>query len=511
MSTLRRFSSLLLLGLVTLASTATAQRASQRGPLDGFDQYVTNAIRELEHAGIAIAVVKNDSIVYAKGFGVRAIGKPDPIDANTIFAIGSSTKAFAGLSVAMLVDEGKMSWDEPVATYLPGFRLYDPYVSQQITMRDALTHRSGLARTDLVWISGQFTSEELIRRLRFVKPAGPFRQEYGYQNLMYLAAGMAVAKVAGTPTWSDFVTQRILLPLGMRESSPSIKGLAGKTNVAEPHARINDTLRTVPARDIDHVAPAGSINSNVLDMAQWLRFQLNGGKVNGKALLGQRAFDETRTPQFTMRRGGGGGGGAQPAERDGYFSAYGMGWFLQDYKGRFVVHHGGNIDGMTALVALMPDENLGVVALTNMNGSPLPTALTYTIFDRFLGLPAKDRVAEIKEQRARAATRVAQQQAETEAKRVKNTMPTLTLDRYAGTYADSANGELKVTLENGKLVVRYGTQFTGDLEHWNYDTFRAAWRNLALFSHSMVNFTIGRDGTPSTVSLDNFGEFGRSP
>src|SRR5690606_36928081 len=185
-----------------------------------------------------------------------------------------------------------------------------------------------------------------------------------------------------------------------------------------------------------YVAPAGSINSNVLDMAQWLRFQLNGGKVNGKALLGQRAFDETRTPQFAMRRGG--GGGAQGAERDGYFSAYGMGWFLQDYKGRFVVHHGGNIDGMTALVAMLPDEQLGVVALTNMNGSPLPTALTYTIFDRFLGLPAKDRVAEIKQAQGRAATRAAQQAAEAEAKRVKNTSPTLALDKYVGTYADSA-------------------------------------------------------------------------
>ncbi len=504
-----RSSSLVLVCCATVISGVSAQRAAQRAPLDGFDQYVTNAIRELEHAGIAIAVVKNDSIVYAKGFGVRAVGKPEPVDAHTIFAIGSSTKAFAGLSVAMLVDEGKMKWDEPVATYLPGFRLYDPYVSQEISMRDALTHRSGLARTDLVWISGQFTSEELIRRLRFVKPAGPFRQEYGYQNLMYLAAGMAVAKVAGTPTWSDFAAQRILAPLGMRESSLSVKDLAGKTNVALPHARINDTLRVVAARDIDHVAPAGSINSNVLDMAQWLRFQLNGGKVNGKALLGQRAFDETRTPQFAMRRGG--GGGAQGAERDGYFSAYGMGWFLQDYKGRFVVHHGGNIDGMTALVAMLPDEQLGVVALTNMNGSPLPTALAYTIFDRFLGLPAKDRVAEIKQAQGRAATRAAQQAAEAEAKRVKNTSPTLALDKYVGTYADSANGDFKVSQENGKLVVRYGTQFTGDLEHWNYDTFRAVWRNSALFTQSMVNFTIGRDGTPSTVTIDMFGEFGRRP
>ncbi|MHB1328207.1 MAG: DUF3471 domain-containing protein, partial [Gemmatimonadales bacterium] len=192
-------------------------------------------------------------------------------------------------------------------------------------------------------------------------------------------------------------------------------------------------------------------------------------------------------------------------------SAYGMGWFLQDYKGRFVVHHGGNIDGMTALVAMLPDEQLGVVALTNMNGSPLPTALTYTIFDRFLGLPAKDRVAEIKQQQARGAARAAQQAAEAEAKRVKNTTPSLALDKYVGTYADSANGDVKVAMEDGKLVVRYGTQFTGDLVHWHYDTFRAHWRNSALFSQSGVTFSLGRDGAPTSVSIDMFGEFGRRP
>ena len=192
---------------------------------------------------------------------------------------------------------------------------------------------------------------------------------------MYLAAGMVVARVSGMSSWAEFVEKRILAPLGMRESNTTVRALDGQTNVALPHALIDDTIRVLRYRNVDRVAPGGSINSNVFDMARWLRFQMAGGKLDGKPLLGERVFAETRTPQFLLRRG-------QNADRDGYFSAYGLGWFLQDYRGRFVVQHGGNIDGMTALVALMPDERLGVVILTNMNASPVPNALAFDVFDR---------------------------------------------------------------------------------------------------------------------------------
>jgi CubicO group peptidase (beta-lactamase class C family) len=355
-----------------------------------------------------------------------------------------------------------------------------------------------------VWISRQFESEELIRRLRFVESGSSFRSQYGYQNLMYMAAGMVVAKASGTASWAEFVEQRIFTPLGMRESNTSVRGLAGQANVAQPHARINDTVRVVPYRNVDQVAPAGSINSNVLDMARWLRFQLAGGKIDGKPLLGEPAFNETRTPQFILRRTG------NANDRDGYFSAYGLGWFLQDYRGRFVVHHGGNIDGMTALVAFMPEEQLGVVALTNMNGSPLPSLVTYTIFDRYLGRPEKDRIAELHQARSRAATRASEAEAQAEAKRVKGTRPTLVLEQYAGSYADSANGSLTVAVENGKLVVRYGPEFTGDLEHWHYDTFRARWRSPLPFAQSWVSFTLDRNGRAGWIDVDQFGKFGRA-
>ncbi|MEZ4586330.1 MAG: serine hydrolase [Gemmatimonadales bacterium] len=491
--------------LAVLAVAAVSAQA-QRAPLAGFDASVERALKTLEHPGVALAVVQGDSVVYAKGFGVRRLGDPTPVDAHTLFAIGSSSKAFTGLAVAMLVDEGKVEWDAPLARYLPELQLSEPYVSRELTVRDALTHRSGLARTDLVWISGQFDSAELLRRLRFVKPAGGFRAVYGYQNLMFLAAGTLVARVSGAPSWGDFVERRIFAPLGMRESNTTVRDLAGKTNVAQPHAQIDGTLRTIPFHNVDIVAPAGSINSNVLDMAKWVRFQLANGVVDDKPLLGERALAETRTPQFLLRRSGRGG-----ADRDGYFSAYGFGWFLEDYHGRFVVHHGGNIDGMTALVAFMPDEQLGVVVLTNMNGSPLPGVLAYDVFDRFLGRPAKDRVAEIQAARERGRTRAEQAAAKAEAARVKGTSPSLALDRYAGEYADSANGTMKVALEGGKLVLRYGPEFTGDLEHWHFDTFRARWRSSALVDESTVVFRLDQNGRIASIDVDRFGEFGAVP
>jgi len=491
---------LLLTAVVALPTQA------QRSPLVGLDQEITHALQALEHPGVAIAIVKNDSVVFSKGFGVRRMGDPTPVDEHTLFAIGSSSKAFTGLAMAMLVDEKKVEWDAPITTYLPELQFSDPYVTRALTVRDALTHRSGLARTDLVWISGQFDSAELLRRLRFVQPAGGFRAVYGYQNLMFLAAGTVVARVSGAASWGEFVERRIFGPLGMGESSTSIRALAGQTNVAQPHGVVDDTLRVLPSRNIDIVAPAGSINSNVVDMAKWVRFQLAGGKVNGKPLLGERALIETRTPQFILRRS------TRPGtEPDGYFSAYGFGWFLEDYHGNFVVHHGGNIDGMTALVAFMPDQQLGVVVLTNMNGSPLPTALTYNVFDRYLGRPAKDRVAEIQTAQARARTRGEEAAKKAEESRVKNTTPSLALDRYAGAYADSANGTMNVTVEDGKLVVRYGPEFTGDLEHWNYDTFRAHWRGSALITESMVQFKLDANGRVASMDVDRFGEFGRGP
>jgi CubicO group peptidase (beta-lactamase class C family) len=320
-----------------------------------------------------------------RGFGTRTMGTNQPVDEHTLFAIGSSSKAFTATLVAMMVDQGKMRWDDPATTYLPSLQMFDPYVTRELTVRDLLTHRSGLTRGDLMWYATDYNRDEILRRVRFLKPTWSVRSRFGYQNIMYLAAGQAAAHVAGT-SWDDLVRTRIFAPLGMNDTYTSIRDLAGKPNVATPHTEVNDTLLVVPWHNIDNIGPAGSINSNVADMIKWVRFQLAQGSVNGKSLVSPSALGETHTAQMVIPVGP----DAKQANPFTHLEAYGMGWFLQDYRGRELDQHGGNIDGMSAMVAIMPEEKLGMVILTNANGSPVPTIAMYRVIDALLNEPPRD-------------------------------------------------------------------------------------------------------------------------
>jgi CubicO group peptidase (beta-lactamase class C family) len=353
-------------------------------------------------------------------------------------------------------------------------------------------------------LSGQFDRQELLRRLRFVKPVSSFRGGFEYQNIMYLAAGLALIKASGDTSWGDFIEKRIFSRLGMRESNTSVRSLEGRPDVAEPHARIDDTVRAIPYRNVDAISPAGAINSNVLDMAQWVRFQLNGGKVDGNPLLGPKAFQETRTPQSLRSLNETAGDSARR-----HFAAYGMGWFLEDYRGHFVVQHGGNIDGMTAFVGFMPDDQVGVVVLSNMNASPVPSAIGCDVFDRFVGGPAIDRIPRMAKAREDGLRRARESREKLEAARIKGTSPSLDASQYAGTYADSANGVLTVAMERGNPVVRYGPTFTGDLRHWHYDTYRVHWRASPFLQEGFVVFTLDSMGQVFQVTVEPFGVFGR--
>src|SRR5689334_16545358 len=381
---------------------------------------------------LAIAVVKNDSIVLMKGYGTRTMGTAQPVDEHTLFAIGSSSKAFTATLAAMMVDEGKMRWDDAATTYLPAVQLFDPYVTRELTLRDLLTHRSGLARGDLMWYATDYNRDEILRRVRFLKPSWSVRSRFGYQNIMYLAAGQAVAHAAGK-SWDDLVRERIFTPLGMNESNTSIRDLAGKTNVATPHTEVNDTLLIVPWHNIDNIGPAGSINSNVSDMIKWVRFQLAQGKVNGKSLVSTAAIGETHSAQMVIPVGA----DARQVNPYTHLQAYGMGWFLQDYRGRELDQHGGNIDGMTALVAIMPEEKIGMVILSNANGSPVPTIAMNRMLDQLLNEPARDWNAEYIKQREKARAQMKEAEQKRLAQRVLNTKPSLSLDQYAGVYSDS--------------------------------------------------------------------------
>ncbi|MGH9902442.1 MAG: serine hydrolase domain-containing protein, partial [Pyrinomonadaceae bacterium] len=362
---------LLLLILFVAPLSLVAQEAQVADArLKEIDEYAAKAIRDWNVPGMAVAVVKDDRLVWARGYGVRKLGEPTPVDERTLFAIASNTKAFTAAALAVLVDEGKIKWDDPVSKFLPSFQLSDPYVTRELTVRDLLSHRSGLATFggDLLWYETTYGRDEILRRVRFLKPGSSFRSRYGYQNIMFLAAGQVVAAAAGKP-WDDFIRERFLTPLGMTSTTTSITAFKSGDNVATPHNELDGKLRVIRYGNVDGAGPAGALNSSVTDMAQWIRLQLGRGTYQGKKIFSPAVSREMWTPQSIV------GGVSEQAEKFNptrHFNLYGLGWFLTDYHGRKVVSHGGGLDGMISQVAMMPEENLGVVVLTNSE-TPLST------------------------------------------------------------------------------------------------------------------------------------------
>jgi CubicO group peptidase (beta-lactamase class C family) len=399
----------------------------------------------------------------------------------------------------MLVDSNQVRLDGRVTDYLPGFQLFDNYATKELTVRDILSHRSGLARGELAWYGSAYDRDEIGRRVRFLEPTWSFRSQFGYQNIMYITAGQVVAHVGNT-TWDDFIAKRIFTPLGMTSSSTTIRGLSSQSDLATPHAEVNDTVRAIAWRNIDNAGPAGSINSNVLDMAQWVRLQLGQGTYAGKALISKRMVEEMHTPQTIIRLDG----AARATNPDTHLSAYGLGWFLEDYAGKLVVHHGGNIDGFTALVGMLPEEKLGMVILTNMNGTALPQALMHRVFDMQLKRPAKDWSAVMRKRLDSLQAQARQQVATRAPAHVMGTKPSLALSAYAGTYADSLYGTLTIAETNGKLMLTFGPTWRGELEHWHYDTFRVRF-DTPVLPPVMVQFALDPQAKVSQVSLDMAG------
>lgn len=491
--------------MLVLLLLLSVQVVFAQAPGADFDEYVNKALKDWGVPGVSIAIVKDDRIVFAKGYGVRELNKPEPVDEHTLFAIGSSSKAFTAAAIAILVDQGKLKWDDPATRHLPGFQLFDPYSTRELTVADLLSHRSGLTRGDLLWYASEYDRNEVLRRVRYLKPSWSLRSRFGYQNIMFLAAGQIIPSVTGK-TWDDFMRERIFTPLNMKSTSTSIKAFTGNANVATPHSKIDDKVRAVPWRNIDNIAPAGSINSNVEDMAQWLRLNLGQGMYEKQRLLSAASIKEMQTPQTVIRLEGP-RGNLYP---DAHFLTYGLGWFLSDYRGRKLVEHGGAIDGMRAQVGMIPEEKLGLVVLTNLHGTVLPHALMYKIFDIYLKAPARDwssdllKVEKRQEEQAKAAEKKA------EGERVKGTSPSLALEKYAGSYESDMYGIAKFAHENQKLVVHFGPNFTGDLQHWHFDTFRVTWRD-PMQGKGFVNFKLNAQGKADVVSIENLSDFTRVP
>ena len=495
-------------GIACLTATLAAQaqgRGATRTPATRLDAYTTQALAAWGLPGVAVAVVHNDSVVFAKGYGVRELGKPEPVTPNTVFAIGSTSKAFTAAAVAMLGADGKVKWDDRVSTHLPEFQLHDPYVTRELTIRDLLTHRSGLARGDRLWANSGFSRAEVLRRVRFLEPSWSFRSTYGYQNIMFLAAGAVVERASGK-SWDDFVAQRIFQPLGMSNSVTTVTRLSSLSDVARPHERIEDAYHPVPYLNIDNIGPAGSINSSVNDMAQWIRLQLGRGLYKGQRLLDSAAVKEMHTANTVIR----------PSAQDeklypmSNLSAYGLGWSLRDYYGRKMVSHGGAIRGMRAQVTLIPDAKLGVVVLTNSPQSAFPTAIANAAVDMYLGNPERDWSAIILSTVKEAEARAVADRKRRESERVTGTSPSLPLGRYAGVSADSMYGEVQVTEEASKLRLQFGPHYSSDLVHWHFDTFESVPRDPVLGRFN-VRFVVDAAGKISALDIDGVATFGRKP
>lgn len=485
--------------LFLVAFTSVTYVFAQPAPLSGFDEYADKARRDWEVPGMAIAIVKDDKIVFAKGYGVRKIGENTPVDEKTLFAIGSSSKAFTSAAIAILVDEGTLKWDDRVTKYLPEFETYDPYVTRELTIRDLLTHRSGLERGDQLWYGTENSREEILRRTRFIKPTWSLRSTFGYQNLMYLAAGQVVEKVTGK-TWDAFVAERIFSPLGMNDSNTSITAFKTGGNVSTPHSKVDDKVVAIPWRKIDNIAPAGSINSSVTDVAQWIRVQLGQGTFDGKKVFSAATAREMHMPQTVIRLEGAQG----LTYPEAHFLNYGLGWFLSDYKGRKVVEHGGAIDGMRAEVAIVPEEKLGVVVLTNLGGSVVSMPLLYRIIDAYIGSPQKDWSAEMLKSYKTLIDQAASAQKKAEAERVMGTKSSHDLSGYAGTYNNELYGDVRVTEDNGKLRIQFGPAFVGSMELWHYDTFRVTFDGPG-GAKAPVSFGLNVLGKIDTLTLNMAG------
>ena len=474
---------------------------SQKATLKKLDKYFQTSLTAWNIPGMSIAIVKDDSLVFAKGYGVRDIDTKEAVDENTLFAIASNSKSFTSAALAILVDEGKLKWDDKVIDYLSYFKLYDPYVTHSMTIRDLLSHRSGLKTFsgDLIWYGSSHSREEVIRRAGFLKPKYSFRTEFGYSNIMYLAAGEIIPIICNT-SWDDFVKTRFFKPLGMNRTITSVEDIKSMKNVAIPHNNIGGVNMKVGYMNWDNIGPAGSIISSAKDMSQWLKLHLNDGTLNEKSIIPEEQIREMRHPHVSKRVGA----GSESLWPTKHFSAYGLGWDLFDYNGYKVVTHGGGYDGMISQTVMVPALNLGFVVLTN-NTNSLPYALMFSVLDEYTKMEEKQDWADLFLEFDKSGKEAEEREAYSNAqKRVPDTRPSMPLGQYVGTYYGEMYGKAEVKQINGKLEVQFlpTSIFYGKLEHWHYDTFTIEMSALPSLKKGKCSFVIDSQGEVEEMRID---------
>lgn len=416
---------------------------------DSLDTYVERALTDWQIPGVAVCVVKDGKVVVMKGYGVREMGGNDKVDENTLFMIGSNSKAFTATALAMLQADKKLSLDDPVIKWLPDFKLYDPWVTKEANIRDLLCHRLGFEtfQGDFMYFDSDLTTAEVREKFGKVKPLYSFRSRWGYTNAAFMTAGEIIPKVTGK-SWAEFIKDSLFTPLGMTNTLALSKDIKTASNKATAHTEVLRVLKKIPYGNLDNLAPAGSISSSVNDMSHWVMAQLNNGRYNDKQVIAPGAIAQTRTPNSIL------GNGGHPFNK-AHFSLYGLGWMLEEYAGRKIVSHTGGVNGFVTSVTLIPEEKLGIVVLTNTDANSLFDDLKNEILDAYLGLPYRNysniHLNKHKNDQKELEKWLRLKQ-DTIAKHIPTTLP---LASYAGNYEHAVYGKMTIASENGKLVARF--------------------------------------------------------
>ncbi len=480
--------------------TSDAQSITERE----IDSLVKTVLTAFDVPGIAVSVIKDGKVVLEKGYGVRSLNSKLPVNEHTLFGIASNSKAFTTAALGILVDEGKVSWDDKVRDHIPEFKMYSPYVTEEFTIRDMLTHRSGLglgAGDLMFWPdSSSFTTEDVIHNLRYLKQVSGFRTKYDYDNLMYILAGEVVKRVSGQP-WEDFIEERIIRPLGMTESAASLSRVKDKSNIIDPHAPVDGKVQVI-RRDWNNIAnAAGGINSSVHDMTRWVMMQLNDGRYGpdlSKRIFSSDVHDEMWTPQTIITN--------RPSPYyNSHFYSYGLGWFLSDVAGYKQATHTGGLAGIVTEVTLIPEINLGIIVFTNQQSGAAFRSITNYIKDAYIWKEKRDWIKVYKKSSdaniATAEKITGEIWKDIEAQQEKEGKTNLEI--FTGTYSDDWFGDVDITMKNGKLrfVSKRSYLLTGDMLPYNGNTFVVKWDNRSFDADAFVTFAFDTNGKPNTIKL----------
>jgi CubicO group peptidase (beta-lactamase class C family) len=492
--------SVFLVAMLPWARTGSAQRVSDGAIARELDGYIRKGMKDWEIPGLSVAVVRRDSVILVKGYGVLERGGTAPVDQNTLFGMMSTTKAMTAMAIAMLVDDGKLRWDDPVTKWVPEFAMPDPYVTANLRVIDLLTHSTGLGNADLLWSRHDLPAEEILGRIRLLTPAYPFRGGFIYQNIMYGLAGEVVTRASGVP-YGEFLRRRLFGPLGMSRTYPSFATMAasGDPNRSRPHYRIRDTVRVIEDEQIDELPAAGAVWSTATDMSAWLRFLLDSAIVGDRRLVSDSNFRRLFTPQVMI---GPDEFYASARLTHPRWTTYGLGWFQQDFRGHYVAFHTGSLDGRTAIVGLLPEEQAGIYVFGNLDHAEFRHALMLKAFDLFLAAPSRDWNAEFLRLYAASRARADSSRAQEARSRIPGTRPSHPLGDYAGRYVHRIYGEVVVDRVGDRLVFHMGNNpmLRGTLRHWHYDVFQAELGD-GRDSPTMVQFGMSLDGQVANLTV----------